>query len=96
MLELLSAGEQNEWWGLGFWVVQGMLGNVGFNWQLGSLATGRGQGTVNRVGWGSAGRLVRWKQGGVIFFFFSTHQTRGSLTYLINCYQAGNEFWSWV
>lgn len=47
-----------------------MLGNVGFNWQLGSLATSRGQGRVNRVGWGSTGRLVRWKQGGVIFFFF--------------------------
>ena len=31
LLELLSAGEQNEWWGLGFWVVQGMLGSVGFN-----------------------------------------------------------------
>lgn len=39
LLQPLSAGEQNEWWGLGFWVVQGMLGSVGFNWQLGSLAT---------------------------------------------------------
>lgn len=29
LLELLSAGEQNEWWGLEFWVVQGTLGSVG-------------------------------------------------------------------
>lgn len=38
----------------GFWVVQGMLGIVGFNWQLGSLATSPGQGGVVR-----GGRLVR-------------------------------------
>lgn len=30
----------------GFWVVQGMLGSVGFNWQLGSLATSWEQGGV--------------------------------------------------
>lgn len=49
LLELLSAGEQNEWWGLGFWVVQGTQGSVGFNWQLGNLATSWGQGGVDRV-----------------------------------------------
>lgn len=44
-----------------------MLGSVGFNWQLGSLATSRGQGGVGR-----AGRLVGWKQGGVIIFFLTS------------------------
>lgn len=69
LLRLLSAEDQNEWWGRGFWVVQGMLGNVGFNWQLGSLAASWGQGGVR--GGGEAGER---KQGGVIFFFFFSHQ----------------------
>lgn len=34
----------------GFWGVQGMLGSVGCHWQLGSLATGWGQGGVRRGG----------------------------------------------
>lgn len=46
LLQPLSAGEQNEWWGLGFWVVQGMLGSVGF-----SLAVGQFSHKL-RAGWG--------------------------------------------
>ena len=53
-----------------------MLGSVGFNWQLGSLATSWGQGGVDRIGLGSAGRLVRWKQGGAIFFFLTPSNQR--------------------
>lgn len=71
LLQLLSAGEQNEWWGLGLWVVQGMLGSVGFNWQLGSLATGWGQGGGCKGGEASEPETRR------IFFFFSHQHTRG-------------------
>lgn len=51
----------------GFWGVQGMLGSVGFNWQLGSLATGWGQGGVQRGG--EAGEP---ETGRSDLFFFST------------------------
>lgn len=54
----------------GFWVVQGMPGIVGFNWQLGSLATSPGQGGVVR-----AERLVRQetRRSDLLCFFFSSH-----------------------
>ena len=72
MLELLSGGEQNEWWGLGFWVVQGMLGSVGFNWQLGSLATSQAQGGSTESG--EAGKRETRRSDLFFFFFFSlTH-----------------------
>lgn len=51
-----------------FWVVQGMLGSVGFNWQLGSLATSWGQGGVRRGG--EAGE--RKRRSDLFFFFFLT------------------------
>lgn len=54
----------------GFWVVRGLLGGVGFNWQLGSLATRAG----GRVGLAEEGKLVRRKQGGV--GFLSSHTSK--------------------
>lgn len=56
----------------GSWVMQGVLGSVGFNWQLGSLATNQGQGGVGREG--EAGKAEAGRRD--LFFFTPANQRK--------------------